>query len=278
MEILTDWVKLWKELSVLQDKAFSRKSDSREEDFWKNKAKDFDKMASDRWKNKDSSREYLAGKLKENPGSTLLDIGAGTGKWAVFASPHAERVTALEPSTAMQNVLREKIDQQGITNIDLVTGSWPDCELPPHDYVLASHSMYGAKDFCGFVTRMIQTAKKACILLMRAPYTGAVMAEAAKKVLGQPYDSPNFQIAYNILLSMDIYPDVVMEAHGTWPGWTSNSFEDALSEMKNRLGLSEDETYDPYLKDLLKANLKLENEKYVWPTGNRSALMYWEVK
>lgn len=277
MEQLTDWVKLWKDLSESQNKAFSRKKEGREDDFWKHKAKDFDKMVDERWAKPDSSRVFLARKLLDNPGSTLLDIGAGTGKWSVFAAPYASKVTALEPSLAMQDVLREKIQKQRIANINIVTGTWPEDEVESHDYVLASHSMYGVGNFKAFVGKMSAAAKKACIMLLRAPYAGAVMAVAAKKVLGQPYDSPNFQIAYNILLDMDIYADVVMEADGTWPGWANESFEEAFGEIKNRLGLADNTDYDGFLTELLHKNLTVENGKYVWPTGNRSALVYWEI-
>ncbi|MFA5905325.1 MAG: class I SAM-dependent methyltransferase [Desulfobacula sp.] len=278
MEKITDWVKLWNDLSENQNKAFSRKKETKEDDFWKHKAKDFDKMVDERWSKPDSSRAFLTQKLLDNPGSTLLDIGAGTGKWSVFAAPYASKVTALEPSLAMQEVLKEKIQEQRIKNIDIVTGHWPEDDIEPHDYVLASHSMYGVGDFRAFVEKMSSVAKKACILLMRAPLAGAVMAVAAKKVLGQPYDSPNFQIAYNILLSMDIYADVIMEAYGNWPGWANESFEEAFAEIKNRLGLTENTDYDGFLTDLLHKNLTIENGKYVWPIGNRSALVYWEVK
>lgn len=278
MEQITDWCRLWKDLSETQNKAFSRKKETREDDFWKHKAKDFDKMVDERWSKPDSSRAFLSKKLLDNPGSTLLDIGAGTGKWSVFAAPYASKVTALEPSLAMQEVLKEKIIKQRITNIDIVTASWPEDDIEPHDYVLASHSMYGVGNFKAFVEKMSAVAKKACILLMRAPLAGAIMAVAAKKVLGQPYDSPNFQIGYNILLGMDIYPDVIMEAYGNWPGWANESFEEALGEIKNRLGLSEKADYDVFLTDLLNKNLTIKNGKYVWPIGNRSALVYWEVK
>lgn len=277
METLTNWTRLWKELSEIQNRAFGRKEQNTEDDFWKNKAKSFDKMVDERWEKPDSSRDFMIRTLKDNPGSTLLDIGAGTGKWSILVSPHAAKVTAFEPSLSMQEVLKEKIQDQGITNIDIITGTWPEDDVLPHDYVLASHSMYGAGDFTAFVDKMIHTAKKACILLLRAPYADAVMAEAAQKVFGQPYDSPNFQIAYNILLGMDIYPDVIMEADGSWPGWANDTFEQALEEMKSRMDLTDNNAYDGFLSDLLNANLTIKDDKVVWPSGNRSALVYWEV-
>jgi hypothetical protein len=103
------------------------------------------------------------------------------------------------------------------------------------------------------------------------------MAVAAQKVFGQPYDSPNFQIAYNALLSMDIYPNVVMEAYGTWPSWKHDSLEEALEEVKSRLDLVDSQEHDQFLRDLLESNLDNTNGQVVWPVGNRSALVYWEV-
>ncbi len=285
MERLTNWYKLWEELSDMQNKAFTRQKQSRDEDFWEHKAKNFDKMVDERWSKPDSSRDFLIKKFKNNPGSTLLDIGAGTGKWSIFVSPYAEKVTALEPSAAMQRVFHEKIEKEHITNIDIVTGTWPEHDIQPHDYILSSHSIYGVGDFKNFVEKMSASATKGCIMILRAPLADSVMAEAARHVLGQPYDSPNFQVAYNLLLGMDIYPDIIMEKGGKWPSWTHDSFEEALKDLKNRLGLingsidspGDSSKHDTFLSDLLEKNLIVEKGKYIWPAGNRSALVYWEV-
>jgi hypothetical protein len=178
----------------------------------------------------------------------------------------------------MQAVLKEKIDEMKIPNIEVFTGAWPEDDPGPHDFVLASHSMYGIADFSLFVTRMCATARKGCILVMRTPFTESVMAKAARHVWGQPYDSPNFQIAYNILLGMDIYPDVIMEADGTWPAWTSDSFEAAMEDVKLRLDLEDTAEHDVFLWELLTKHLTRQPDgSYVWPAGNRSALLYWDV-
>lgn len=277
MEKLPDWFALWQELSTIQNKAFARKTDGQEEDFWSRKARKFDKMVDERWSTPDSSREFLIHRLQESPGATLLDIGAGTGKWALYASAYAARITAFEPSLAMQKVLQEKIEEARITNIDIVTGTWPEDGAEPHDFILASHSMYGVGDLRAFVDAMNRVARKGCIMVLRAPFADSVMAVAAQKVFGQPYDSPNFQIAYNALLSMDIYPNVVMEAYGTWPSWKHDSLEEALEEVKSRLDLVDSQEHDQFLRDLLESNLDNTNGQVVWPVGNRSALVYWEV-
>jgi uncharacterized short protein YbdD (DUF466 family) len=102
MEKLTHWQTLWEQLSKIQSRAFARKKpnqtngqthgqeegqpENQSEDFWKHKARQFDKMVEGRWSKPDSSKDFIIRKLRENPGSTLLDIGAGTGKWSVLAS------------------------------------------------------------------------------------------------------------------------------------------------------------------------------------------------
>jgi hypothetical protein len=103
------------------------------------------------------------------------------------------------------------------------------------------------------------------------------MAEAAMRVWGHPHDSANFQIAYNALLQMGIQANVLMEDTGMWKPWKSASIDEALGDVKRRLGLVGETVHDEYLRALLERRLVLENNEYVWPKGVRSALVYWDV-
>ena len=92
------------------------------------------------------------------PGSTVLDIRAGTGAWSIPLAGRAARVTA----------------------VDIVTGSWPDVHVETHDYSLAAHSVYGSADLPRFVERMLALTRRTCFLVLHIPVVGGVMAEAAK--------------------------------------------------------------------------------------------------
>ncbi len=277
MEKVTNWLKLWEQLAETQVKAFGRKKEHQDDDFWKHKAKHFEGMVKKRWSKPDSSRSFVASTLEKNPGSTILDIGAGTGAWSVFLSPYAKTVTALDPSIAMGKILKEKIETQEIDNINLVEGSWPDIDIEPHDYILASHSMYGETDFTAFIQKMIQIARKSCFLVLRLPFADAIMAKAALRIWGQPYDSPNFQVAYNALLQMDIFPNVLMEDGEPWEPWSNDSVEEALDEIKNRMGVHDTTEHDDFFMSLLDGQLTEKESKFFWPVGNSSVLVYWEV-
>jgi 2-polyprenyl-3-methyl-5-hydroxy-6-metoxy-1,4-benzoquinol methylase len=275
MEKLTDWIKLWRELAEAQSRRWHKRDDS--EDRWRQKARGFDQGVRERWVAKpDSSREFVVAQLMAHPGSTVLDIGAGTGAWTVLMARHARRVTAVEPSGAMIGVMEENLAAEGITNVEIVQQTWPEAQVEPHDFSLCSHAMYGCPDFPAFVWRMVEVTSRTCFLLMRAPIKDGVMAEAAMRVWGQPYDSGNFQVAYNAMLQMGLFPNVLMEDTGLWNPWTSASFDEALAEVKQRLCLGEDSEHDEFLADLLHRRLKYEDGRYVWPRGVRSALVYWD--
>lgn len=271
MEKDLDWALLWRQLIETRATRTIRQSD----DAWAGRARDFNEHVKTRWAKEDSSRRFLVGLLKEHPGSTVLDIGAGAGAWACLMAPYAARVTALDPSASMIAIMRENLAEASATNVDVLQAAWPEAEVEPHDFSFCSHAMYDCPDFPAFVRRMEAVSRKGCILLMRAPEPDGVMAELAREVWGQSHDSANFQVAYNCLLQMGIFPNVLMEDTGPWKTWSHGSIDGALLEAKNRLGLTEDPTHDGFIREVLRRRLRLENGRYVWPSGVRSALMYW---
>jgi len=116
-----------------------------------------------------------------------------------------------------------------------------------------------------------------CILLLRATSPDGVRAEAARHIWGQPMDSPNFTVAYNVLLQLGIFANVQMENTGLWKPRTSASLEDALDAMHRFFSLDEPCEHDAYLMDLLQRRLTLKDGRYVWPPDVRTALVYWNV-
>ncbi len=275
---IPDWLSLWRDLVEAQARGRAEaKLDARPYD-WQDKARAFHESVQRRWAKPDSSRAFIAADLEQHPGETLLDIGAGTGAWAVFLARYAQHVTALDPSLAMLDVLRENVAAEGLTNVSVVEGSWPDANVPPHDVVLCSHSLYGIADFETAVRKLAATARRRCYLLLRIVTPDSVMAQAARHVWGQPYDSPNFQVGYNALLQLGIFANVVLEDSGLWKPWTNASLDEALADMKRRFDLVNDPTHDAFLRDLLARHLTEMDGQWVWPRGTRSALVYWDVE
>ncbi|MBN1487061.1 MAG: methyltransferase domain-containing protein [Anaerolineae bacterium] len=280
MEKVTDWLLLWRQLVEMHAaKGIMKKyaDEGGNQDAWYQRARQYHAKVMERWQQPDSSRDHIVAQLKSNPGSTLLDIGAGTGSWTCLTARYAKHVTAVEPSPAMAEVLQENLAQESLTNVNVAPGSWPDVEVEPHDFTLCSHAMYGYADFAGFVERMVAVTRKSCFMLLRVPVPDGVMAQACRHIWRQPYDSANFQVAYNALLQMGIYPHVQMEDTGLWRPWTHETLEEALADVKWRLCLDGNLEYDAYLSELLQEKLTYQNGQYIWPSGVRSALVSWYV-
>ncbi len=279
MQRETDWLELWRELVELQ--AAHRKgprAGRAGDDMWRERARAYDAQVKARWDRPDSSRDFVVAQLQAHPDWSALDIGGGTGAWAILMAQHARAVTVVEPSPAMREVLQENVAAAGARNVTVVDGQLPDLQVPPHDLTLCSHSMYGVPDFAAFVHNLQAVTRRLCVLVLRAATPDGVMAQAAMRILGQPHDSPNFQVAYNVLLQMGIFADVLMEKADLWAPWSHSTLEEALADVKRRLNVPDSSEHDAFLRDLLRRNLTLEGGQYVWPRGVRSALVHWSVE
>lgn len=272
----TDWNDFWKRLVERQQGHWDRTRPKG--DFWAGTAGKFDDTVRRHWAARpDSSRRFIESWLRERPGSTALDIGAGSGRWTAFMAPLARKVTVVEPSRAMLEILRRGLAENGIVNVDIHEASWPlDPEPEPHDLVLASHVVYGVKDLRGFVQAMERAAGQACLMLLRAPLPHGLMARASRLIHGHPHDSPNFHIAYNVLLDMGVQADVLVEDCGLWEPKSSESPAKALEEIKSRLNPPDDFSHDGELRALLDELLAERDGRWFWPADTRTALVHWD--
>ena len=274
MEKVTDWKMLWKELVELREADRRKRRDSEEEkDPWINRAHRFHNGVRERWRQDDSSRDLILSRI--DAGSSVLDIGAGTGAWSILLARHVRSVTAIDPSASMLSVMRENMEAESITNISIIQGAWPDVDVEPHDFSLCSHAMYGCPDLAAFILGMEKHTRQICFLLLRAPAIDCIQAEAARHLWGQPFDSPNFPIVYNILMQMGIYANVLMENTGYWKPRVSPNIDAALERLKRELYLAGVDEHDSFLLDLLRRRLVWRDGVYVWPKEVRSALVYW---
>lgn len=265
-----DWIELWNGLASSFWRHVSGDG-SDGSDRWSERARRFDASVKRRQGEPDPLREFVLARL--TPESTVLDVGAGTGSWTLPAARVVREVTAVEPSPSMLEVLKENLASEGLTNVRLVQGRWEQVEIAPHDFVLCSHAMYTSPDLIGFVRKMEGVARQECFLVMRVPAHDGVLGELSRAIRGHPYDSPNFVVGYNALLSAGIYPSVLMES--THRPWTNLILEGAFDRAKRHLRLPDD-AHDALIRETLARRLAYLDGLYYWPDGMRSALLWWK--
>jgi ubiquinone/menaquinone biosynthesis C-methylase UbiE len=81
--------------------------------------------------------------------SVLVDLGAGTGTFAIAAAPWCRRVVAVDVSQTMLAVLRTRAEQSGITNIEAVQAGFLTYAHhdDPADFVYSRNALHHLPDF-----------------------------------------------------------------------------------------------------------------------------------
>jgi len=269
----TDWSALWRELAnrprIKPTAAGKKGSFERKE-----RAQQFEVRTKKRnEERKDPLLEYVLNDLK--PGETVLDIGAGTGRWTVPLAKKASQVTAVEPSAAMLDILKENAKEVGLTNVEIIQSTWEAARVTPHDIAVCAHAMYQTPDIVAFARQMEANAARRCYLAIRLIPVDGVMAELSRKIYGNLNDSPNFIVGYNTLYLAGIYTNVLLE-EGTFH-WTSPDMGSAVDMARRHLYVGDSTQYDSLIRETLEKRLVPKDSVYQWPDGMRSALIWWDT-
>jgi putative AdoMet-dependent methyltransferase len=91
----------------------------------------------------------IVGRLGLGPESTVIDMGAGTGAFAVHAARHVKRVYAVDVSRAMLGRCREKAKAAGLTNVICRVGGFLTYrhEESPVDAMVSVAALHHLPDF-----------------------------------------------------------------------------------------------------------------------------------
>jgi SAM-dependent methyltransferase len=91
--------------------------------------------------------ELLRG-LGLNDQATVVDLGAGTGVFALAAAPYCRRIVAVDVSQAMNDWLAKRAARDGITNLEIVHGGFLTYEPEqPVDVVYSRNALHHLSDF-----------------------------------------------------------------------------------------------------------------------------------
>ena len=151
---------LW-EQAVLRSGQSDRLDATTDRAFWERHASHYDERAGSGGER--VTLEYL--KKIVHPTDSLLDVGAGTGRFALPLSDSVERITAVDHSPDMLRILRRKATAAGIATIDTVEGEWPHVDVEPHDVVIAAWSLYRAIDLAAALTACVAATRRSLVIV-----------------------------------------------------------------------------------------------------------------
>jgi iron complex transport system ATP-binding protein len=269
-------LELWRELVEARARGRAAAGRGAGNDYWRGRAREYDERVRRRRNRPDPIREAVLSRVE--PGSTVLDIGAGTGAWLPELSRRAGRVVAIEPSEDMRSVLLERVEEEGLTNVEVVAESWPLASPPPCDLALCSHALYGSPDFAAFAGAMDEAASRFCLIVLRAPRPDFLLAEAAREAFGRPHDGPNIFVAYGALVEMGMAPEILMEEGERFDDRRFPSPESALAEVESLLGIVGADYRRGTLEELVRSRLLRDGEEWILRRDARSGLLSWRPR
>lgn len=269
MDWAANWLRLVEERRVFIE---ARRGQPRGGDFWDQRAERF----AHRSEVFDASTDRLAQMLVQALGDrgTLLDVGAGAGRYAIPLARVARRVTAVEPSRGMRSYLEAAVSRAGLTNVAVVPSTWEEAKVDPHDVVLASNVVYPIAEIVPFLEKLDRHSRRGCYIAVRVDEMAAELAPLWKELWGDaPPREPGFLDLYNLLFSMGIRP----HAQLTGRPRAFPTLEDAVAFAREQMFLpAENHDYDERIRGFLSDTLIPRNGALDWSAPFGSAIVWWE--
>ena len=243
-------------------------------DFWERRASGFHRSTKDTIT---SDPFYLRLCNVVTPQTSVLDVGAGTGRFSLALAPLAEHVTAVEPSAAMLDYLRRDASDKGLSNISYVQTTWQDApEDLEADIVICSHVLYPIRDIESFLAKLQKATRQACYIYLRATHIDAATAPLWQHFHGDERRLPPGYIhALDVLYEMGIYANV--EIVKLPPSLRYPSLDIAVTELMEQLILPDDEKTRMELRTLLEGWLVEQGGMLVPPMQEVvCAIIWWD--
>lgn len=206
-----DWNAAW-------NRAREERPRSRDSSFWDRRAPSFGKHVME----SDYEKDFLE-LLRPHPSWSVLDVGCGCGTLAVPLAGRIASVTALDFSTGMLDLLRQRCRDAGITNITAIHGRWEDdwdhLGIGTYDVVIASRSIV-VDDLRDALMKLDRAARKGVYisaLVGDGPFDRRIF-DAVGRSLER---GPDYIYVYNLLHQMGIYADVSLLTSREWKGYAT---------------------------------------------------------
>ncbi len=244
-------------------------------DFWDRRARGFHRATKDA-----IARDPFFLRLRDEvtPQTSVLDVGAGTGRFTVALAPQAQHIIAVEPSAVMLDYLRRDACEQGLTNISYVQTTWQDAPADLHaDIVICSHVLYPIRDIVPFLAKLQAATRRVCYIYLRATQMDALTAHLWRHFHGDERClQPGYIHALDVLYAMGIYANV--EVVTLPPSFRYPSLDIAVEELLEQLILPDNQQTRSELRVLAEKWL-VERDGMLVPPIEKivSAVIWWAV-
>ncbi|RLI90753.1 MAG: hypothetical protein DRO89_05265 [Candidatus Altiarchaeales archaeon] len=242
--------------------------------FWNDYAPKYYERIKKNRKEREEFAKWVVNTFGLNKESTILEIGPGPGTYTIPFAKLMKKITVVEPSKGMIEVLKKHAEEEGVRNIEIIHKRWEDVSMSdaePHDLVFASYSL-GVPDLKEALEKVNAFAKKGVCIRTSAgkPGWAKVYEKLYPLVYGKEYrGSLGHIVLYNLLFQMGIYANVRIERKDITIEY--GSIEEAVEDWAQRLRTEKLEAVKEGLLELLEISDKVRL-RY----EHRDAIVWWK--
>lgn len=174
--------------------------------FWDQRADRFAARMADR-----GADEPLIAPLRQavRASDTVIDVGAGTGRFALALAPHVAEVIAVDPSEGMLEHLRGFATERGLTNVRGEQGHWPDVDVGTADVVVCGYVLPVIADVAPFVRALDAAATRQVFVHLSGHLPDVLHAPFWQHFHGRPRaTAPTYLDAAAVLAEQGLDPHV----------------------------------------------------------------------
>ena len=267
------WQAIIRARATQMDEAYARLGRT-STDFWDRRAHTFHRVTREKTI---SDPFYLFLSRHVTPEHSILDVGAGTGRFTLALAPLAAHVTALEPNASMLNYLREEIATRNLANVTLLQSTWEHAPVDLRaDLVVCSHVLYPILEIVPFLEKLNMASTQVCYLYLRATAIDAITAPFWQHFHGsERCQPPGYIHALDVLYELGIYANVEVVAAPVILGYPS--LQHAEDELVEQLILEDTTQTRAELRKLL-ADWLVEGHDGSWHSPEQasfSAILWW---
>ncbi len=196
-----------------------------------------------------------------HPSSTAIDVGAGTGRFALPLAAGVKEVTAIDPSVGMLDVLRRDARRLGVSNVTTVRGSWEEASTAVADVVFSAFVLPLVPEARRFLIKLDAAARRHAFLYLGAYCGDAVLDPLWRHFHGAPRaPGPSYLDALAVLRELGIEPEVKVVELNNHRRFAT--IDEAVEHYRDAL----------LLADLPEVRRELEGLLAIWLLGRRGAL------
>lgn len=216
------------------------------------------------------------------PERTVVDIGAGVGRYTLPLAEDGCRVWAVEPSGEMRAHLGRALAERAPRGrVQVVAGVWPGAMVPVAEVALASFVIQFSADPIGFLRAMEEVATHRCVLAIHVddPEPAEIQRLWAAFHPERPAPRrPRLADLYPLMLEEGIVADVRIAQATVGPGeyfWAS--LDQLLPPLAALLQIEGDAAAQAHLADLVAAHRGSAGEDglRIRLPGVREAVVSW---